>query len=250
MAGGVGWGGVTERSKSLQHRSGIIIISSDRLERSLVASPPQNHHNAPPHPHTPTHPPTHTHTGPPLQLKSIKKELGLEKDEKTALVQRCVCVCVCMWWWWGGEDGAGEGRIDGAAVVLRWCCGEVRGVYVWVTPPTPHPTPHTHTHTPSLPPRFRERLEPLEGRIPEAAVKVIEEELEKLQVGLSPGGVGQVGGGPGFHEGRRLEKLRFCFLFSCFYPSHPRWRLQWMHCRVWVAVSGSPSGWVGTQWTG
>ncbi|EFN59870.1 hypothetical protein CHLNCDRAFT_33715 [Chlorella variabilis] len=50
------------------------------------------------------------------QLKSIKKELGLEKDEKTALVQK-----------------------------------------------------------------FRERLEPLREHLPEAAEKVIEEELEKLQ---------------------------------------------------------------------
>ncbi|KAL4421915.1 hypothetical protein ABPG77_005199 [Micractinium sp. CCAP 211/92] len=50
------------------------------------------------------------------QLKSIKKELGLEKDEKTALVQK-----------------------------------------------------------------FRERLEPLKEHLPEAAAKVIEEELEKLQ---------------------------------------------------------------------
>ncbi|KAI3429896.1 hypothetical protein D9Q98_010207 [Chlorella vulgaris] len=52
------------------------------------------------------------------QLKSIKKELGLEKDEKTALVQK-----------------------------------------------------------------FRERLEPVKQHLPEAAEKVIEEELEKLQVG-------------------------------------------------------------------
>ncbi|PSC68558.1 Lon protease mitochondrial [Micractinium conductrix] len=50
------------------------------------------------------------------QLKSIKKELGLEKDEKTALVQK-----------------------------------------------------------------FRERLEPVKGHLPETAEKVIEEELEKLQ---------------------------------------------------------------------
>jgi hypothetical protein len=32
------------------------------------------------------------------------------------------------------------------------------------------------------PPRFRERLEPLQEHLPEAAAKVIEEELEKLQV--------------------------------------------------------------------
>ncbi|KAL4437435.1 hypothetical protein ABPG75_004574 [Micractinium tetrahymenae] len=50
------------------------------------------------------------------QLKSIKKELGLEKDEKTALVQK-----------------------------------------------------------------FRERLEPVQEHLPEAAAKVVEEELEKLQ---------------------------------------------------------------------
>ena len=54
------------------------------------------------------------------QLRSIKKELGLEKDDKTALVQK-----------------------------------------------------------------FRERLEPLKDLLPEAAARVIEEELEKLQ-GLEP----------------------------------------------------------------
>ena len=30
------------------------------------------------------------------QLRSIKKELGLEKDDKSALVQRCVSVSVCV----------------------------------------------------------------------------------------------------------------------------------------------------------
>jgi hypothetical protein len=45
----------------------------------------------PPHHHHPHHHPTHTTptlNGACLQLKSIKKELGLEKDEKTALVQK------------------------------------------------------------------------------------------------------------------------------------------------------------------
>lgn len=35
--------------------------------------------------------------------------------------------------------------------------------------------------------RFRERLEPFKAHLPEAAEKVIEEELEKLQVGYRRG---------------------------------------------------------------
>lgn len=89
------------------------------------------------------------------QLKSIKKELGLEKDEKSALVQRR-----------GLRGAVGEWvRGGGGGCLTRW--GGVGPV-----PDLPQPL---SMH------RFRERLEPLGSGVPEDVRRVIEEELEKLQ---------------------------------------------------------------------
>lgn len=50
-------------------------------------------------------------------------------------------------------------------------------------PPTLHLQSRSRTPPSSPPCRFRERLEPFQAHLPEAAERVIEEELEKLQVG-------------------------------------------------------------------
>lgn len=163
-----------------------------------------------------------------LQLKSIKKELGLEKDEKTALVQKCGALPMPL-------QPCSPCLLRAAAVVLLWVCDAPS---CWMRPsgpshcqanacmlsPPPHPTPpRPHDHTP---PRFRERLEPLKEHLPEAAAKVIEEELEKLQArthGLRAGVCVQLGwrlGPPASRQGS-LVCAWVKVWASCAAPTHP-----------------------------
>ena len=77
----------------------------------------------------------------------------------------------------------------------------------------PHPQPRTSPFNPlppiltHLPPhRFRERLEPVAEHLPEAAARVIEEELEKLQAGLMIAFSSEGGGGGLAEEGSRQHR--------------------------------------------